>query len=233
MSEGSPMADAGRTPPLRKALEAILLVADQPAPVELLARTLDATPETVLALLKDLRRSYVDSERGFVLREAGGGWRYYTDPGTSEYVERFLLQGRAAKLSQAGIETLAIVAYEQPVTRARVSEIRGVDADGAVRTLLSRGLIGEVGRADTLGQPLLYGTTTDFLERLGLQSLDELPPIADFDSPGPPPAEPAVGTYRQARKELGVLEDNVLEEDNFLEGDEEHNDAADRHPARD
>ena len=199
-SDGAPL-DEG----LVKALEALLLVAEEPAPVEVLAATLEVEPADVLATLRHLRRAYVDAGHGFVLREAGGGWRFATDPGTSGYVERFLIRGRSAKLSQAALETLAIVAYEQPVTRARVSEIRGVDADGAVRTLVSRGLVGEVGRSDTLGQPLLYGTTTDFLERLGLGSLDELPPLADHDVPGPAPAEPPPGGYRQARREFDVL----------------------------
>jgi segregation and condensation protein B len=190
---------------LVKALESLLLVAEEPAPIELLAATLEAEPVDVQATLRHLRRRYVDSGHGFVLREAGGGWRFATDPSTSAHVERFLVRGRSAKLSQAALETLAIVAYEQPVTRARVSEIRGVDADGAVRTLVNRGLVGEVGRADTLGQPLLYGTTTEFLERLGLGSLDELPPLADHDVSGPPPAEPPPGGYRQARRELDAL----------------------------
>jgi segregation and condensation protein B len=193
---------------LRKAIEAVLLVAEEPVPVDVLAATLDADAPTVLATLKSLRRAYVDAGHGFVLREAGGGWRFYTDPGAAAYVERFLLRGRSGRVSQAALETLAIVAYEQPVTRARVSEIRGVDADGAMRTLVSRGLVGEVGRADTLGQPLLYGTTTDLLARLGLQSLEELPPLAELDPRGPAPAEPPVGGYRQARRELDALEDD-------------------------
>lgn len=191
---------------LNKALEALLLVAEAPAPIGVLADVLDVAPETVSTMLRELRRRYVDEEHGFVLREAGGGWRLYTEPSTAPYVERFLLSGSATKLSQAALETLAVVAYEQPVTRARVSEIRGVDADAVVRTLVSRGLVAEVGRADTLGQPLLYGTTTDFLERLGLRSVEELPDIAEFDVPGPIPAEPPVGGYRQARRELSVLD---------------------------
>lgn len=220
----SDLLDAG----LQRALEAVLLVAEEPVAVELLAATLEVDPRAVLVTLKSLRRSYVDAGHGFVLREAGGGWRFYTDPGTAAYVERFLLRGRSGRLSQAALETLSIVAYEQPVTRARVSEIRGVDADGAVRTLVSRGLVGEVGRADTLGQPLLYGTTTDFLERLGLHSLDELPPLADLDPRGPAPAEPPVGGYRQARRELDALDtDNDTDnEPASADGDERPDGAA-------
>lgn len=192
------MSDSER---LRRAVEAVLLVASEPVDVLLLAEVVETRPEEVTALLRALRREYVEHGRGFVLREVAGGWRLYTDPGTATVVERFLLRGRASKLSQAALETLAIIAYEQPVTRARVSEVRGVDADGAVRTLLGHGLVEEVGRADRLGQPLLYGTTTAFLERVGLQSLDDLPPVAEFEVPGPPPAEPSADGYRQARRE--------------------------------
>lgn len=187
---------------LRRAVEAVLLVAEEPVDVATLADVLDAPADTVTALLRALRREYADADRGFVLREAAGGWRLYTDPAVAPAVESYLVGGRTTRLSQAALETLAVVAYEQPVTRARVSEIRGVDADGAVRTLVGHGLVEEVGRADTLGQPLLYGTTTAFLERVGLQSLDDLPPISRFEVPGPPPAEPAPGDYRQARKDM-------------------------------
>lgn len=187
---------------LRRAVEAVLLVAEEPVGAQTLAEVLTAPVDVVTAVLRALRREYADAGRGFVLQEAAGGWRLYTDPTVAPAVESYLVGGRTARLSQAALETLAVVAYEQPVTRGRVSQIRGVDADGAVRTLLGHGLVEEVGRADTLGQPLLYGTTTAFLERVGLQSLDDLPPIASFEVPGPPPAEPAQGDYRQARRDL-------------------------------
>lgn len=187
---------------LRRAVEAVLLVAEEPVAADTLADVLDAPADMVTALLRALRREYTHAGRGFVLREAAGGWRLYTDPTVAAAVEAFLVGGRTARLSQAALETLAVIAYEQPVTRARVSQVRGVDADGAVRTLLGHELVEEVGRADTLGQPLLYGTTTAFLERVGLQSLDDLPPLASFEVPGPPPAEPVSGDYRQARRDL-------------------------------
>ncbi|HWH32687.1 MAG TPA: SMC-Scp complex subunit ScpB [Egibacteraceae bacterium] len=190
---------------LRKALEAILLVVEEPVDANTLAQVLEAPTEQVVATLHALRSEYVDAGRGFVLREVAGGWRYYTDPGAAPYVERFVLNGRSGRLSQASLETLAIIAYKQPVTRAQVSQIRGVDADGAVRSLLARGLVEEIGRAELPGQPLLYATTASFLERLGLSSLDELPKLPELAPAGPPPEEPPPGGYKAARRELDAL----------------------------
>ncbi len=206
--------------PLRKALEAILLVVEEPVEPNTLAQVLEVPTDDVVATLRGLRAEYVDQGRGFVLREVAGGWRLYTDPGSAPYVERFVLQGRSTKLSQAALETLAIVAYKQPVTRARISEIRGVEADGAVRSLLVRGLVEEVGREHTPGQPLLYGTTSAFLERLGISDVAELPDLPDLVPDGPLPAEPPPGGYKTARRELdalavphpGATEDEVAEE---------------------
>ena len=189
----------------RKALEAILLVVDEPVDPNTLAQVLEVPTEEIVATLRTLRASYVDEGRGFVLREVAGGWRLYTDPGAAPYVERFVLHGRSGRLSQAALETLAIVAYKQPVTRARVSEIRGVDADGAVRSLVNRGLVEEVGRETTPGQPLLYGTTPAFLERIGLTDLSELPPLPDMTPDSPLPAEPQPGGYKAARREMDAL----------------------------
>ncbi|CAN5780170.1 hypothetical protein BH24ACT14_BH24ACT14_12040 [soil metagenome] len=155
----------------RKALEAILLVVEEPVDANTLAQVLEVPTDEVIATLRALRGEYVDAGRGFVLREVAGGWRFYTDPGAAPYVERFVLHGRNPKLSQAALETLAIVAYKQPVTRSQISQIRGVEADGAVRSLVSRGLIEEAGRDPSPGQPLLYATTATFLERLGLNDL--------------------------------------------------------------
>lgn len=190
---------------LRKALEAILLVVEEPVDANTLAQVLEAPTEQVVATLQALRAEYVDQGRGFVLREVAGGWRYYTDPGAAPYVERFVLNGRSGRLSQASLETLAIVAYKQPVTRSQISEIRGVDADGAVRSLLARGLVEEAGRAELPGQPLLYTTTASFLEKLGLASVDELPRLPDLMPDGPPPEEPPPGGYKAARRELDAL----------------------------
>lgn len=192
-------------PELRKALEAILLVVDEPVDAVTLAQVLEAPTDDVTDTLTALAAEYAAQGRGFVLRRAGGGWRLYTDPGAAPYVERFVLHGRSGRLSQAALETLAIVAYKQPVTRATISEIRGVDADAAVRNLVSRGLITEVGREDSPGQPLLYGTTTLLLEKLGIEDLSELPPLPTLVPGGPLPPEPAPGGYKTARRELDAL----------------------------
>lgn len=190
---------------LRKALEAILLVVDEPVDVETLAQVIEVDADDVEDVLLTLAAEYVDEGRGFVLRRAAGGWRLYTDPGAASYVEGFVLHGRSGKLSQAALETLAIVAYKQPVTRSEISEIRGVDADAGVRSLLTRGLVEEAGRAETPGQPTLYATTPSFLEKLGLDSLADLPALPDLSPQGPPPPEPRPGGYKAARKELGIL----------------------------
>lgn len=190
---------------LRKALEAILLVVEEPVDAATLAGVIDAPVDRVAATLTMLAADYLAAGRGFVLRQVAGGWRLYTDPGAAPYVEAFALQGRSGRLSQASLETLAIIAYQQPVTRARISEVRGVDADGAVRSLVSRGLVVEVGRDQTPGQPLLYGTAPAFLERLGLSDLSELPPLPDLTPGGPLPDEPAPGGYKTARREFDAL----------------------------
>ena len=164
-------------PSLRAALEALLLVAEEPMSTATLA-TLTRTPEdSVITTLHDLAQEYAVQERGFDLRELGGGWRFWTRDNCAQVVERFVLDGQHGRLSQAGLETLAVVAYRQPVTRSRISAIRGVNVDGVVRTLVTRGLIEETGHDHETGAHI-YRTTTYFLERLGLKSLDELPPIA-------------------------------------------------------
>jgi len=164
-------------PSIRAALEALLMVTEEPMSTATLA-TLTRTPEdTVVTTLHDLAQEYAAQERGFDLRELGGGWRFWTRDNCAQVVERFVLDGQHGRLSQAGLETLAVVAYRQPVTRARISAIRGVNVDGVVRTLVTRGLIEETGHDHETGAHL-YRTTTYFLERLGLKSLDELPPIA-------------------------------------------------------
>ena len=164
-------------PSLPAALEALLLVADEPMPLATLA-TLTRTPEDqVLKTLHDLAQEYAIQGRGFDLREVGGGWRYWTRDNCSQVVERFVLDGQHGRLSQAALETLAVVAYRQPVTRGRITAIRGVNVDGVVRTLVTRGLIEESGHDHETGAHL-YRTTPYFLERLGLKSLEDLPPIA-------------------------------------------------------
>ncbi|MEU4290659.1 SMC-Scp complex subunit ScpB [Kribbella sp. NPDC026596] len=164
---------------MRRALEAILMVTDEPLPVLTLARAVGRPTGDVSAALSTLAEEYTDQGRGFDLREVGGGWRYYTRVEAAPYVERFVLDGQQARLTQAALETLAVVAYKQPVSRARVSAIRGVNVDGVMRTLVARGLVEEAG-SDTESQATLYRTTSYFLERMGMHSLDDLPELAPY-----------------------------------------------------
>ena len=171
------LPELGTDAELDAALEALLLVIDSPASEDVLASALDQPAERVLAALHRLRDGYTASGRGIDLRQAGEGWRLYTRDVHAPFVERLLLDGQRAKLTRAALETLAVVAYRQPVTRSRVAAVRGVNVDGVMRTLLARGLVEEAG-ADPETQGVLYGTTELFLERLGLSSLEDLPPIA-------------------------------------------------------
>lgn len=164
-------------PPLPKVLEAILLVVDEPVPDGQLAQVVEQPRVLVRATLAELAARYAADDRGFELREVAGGWRLYTAPDCAAYVERFVLEGQSARLTQAALETLAVVAYRQPVSRQSIAAIRGVNVDGVVRTLLTRGLITEVGEDATSGAHL-YGTTPLFLEKLGVNALDELPDLA-------------------------------------------------------
>ena len=168
----------------QRAIEAVLMVADEPLEPGLLAQLLEVTPTRVEELCDELAAAYDAEDRGFVLVRVAGGYRFQSHPDLAAYVERFVLEGQNARLSAAALETLAIVAYKQPVSRAQVSAIRGVDVDGVMRTLLQRGYIGEIARDPGPGQAILYGTTPLFLEKLGLDSVDQLPPLGDF-VPGP------------------------------------------------
>lgn len=163
-----------------RAIEAILMVAEEPVEPHLLAQLLEVPPAQVDALCAELAAAYEAEERGFVLVRVAGGYRFQSHPDLAAYVERFVLEGQSARMSAAALETLAIVAYKQPVSRAQVAAIRGVNVDGVVRTLQQRGFIEEVARDPGPGQAVLYGTTRLFLERLGLDSVDELPPLAQF-----------------------------------------------------
>lgn len=161
-------------------LEAVLFVADDPVPTADLAVLFELPAHEIEALLGSLGRSLEEADRGIVLRQVAGGWRLATHPGSAPYLERFVGEQRHGRLSQAALETLAIVAYRQPIARGQLAEIRGVSSDGVLRTLISRGVVEEVGRDPGPGQAVLYGTTDLFLERLGLNSLAELPSLADF-----------------------------------------------------
>jgi len=166
-------------PGLRASLEAILLVADEPVPVVVLAQVLERPRSEVAAELGDLAASYAAEGRGFDLRQVAGGWRFYTREDCAPLVERFVSDGQEIRLTQAALETLAVVAYRQPVSRVRVSAVRGVNCDSVMRTLVLRGLVEEAG-ADKETGAILYRTTSYFLERLGLASLEDLPDLAPF-----------------------------------------------------
>ena len=162
---------------LRPALEAVLMIADQPLDHVTLAQAVDHPPAEVEFALAELAAEYTEQGRGFELRNIGGGWRYFTREEHASVVEAFVLDGQQARLTQAALETLAVVAYRQPVSRSRVSAIRGVNVDGVVRTLLTRGLIEEAG-VDASSGAVLYRTSSYFLERMGMTDLSELPEIA-------------------------------------------------------
>jgi segregation and condensation protein B len=161
----------------RRALEAILFLADEPLSATVLAQAVEAGRRDVEAALAEMTADYLDRGSGIVLVEVAGGWRLMTHPEAATFVERFVLSSRHVRLTKASLETLAIVAYKQPVTRHQISSIRGVDSDGVIRALVERGLVTEVGRDEGPGRPILYGTTSMFLERLGLPSLADLPSI--------------------------------------------------------
>jgi len=171
-------------PELARALEAVLLVAEEPLEPHLLAQLLEVSPSRVQDECAALAESYQNEERGFVLARVAGGYRLQTHPDLAPYVERFVLDGQPARLSGAALETLAVVAYRQPVSRPQVASVRGVNADAVMRTLAHRGYIEEVGRDPGPGQAVLYGTTRLFLGKLGLDSLADLPPLSSF-VPGP------------------------------------------------
>ncbi|MCL1870894.1 MAG: SMC-Scp complex subunit ScpB [Promicromonosporaceae bacterium] len=163
------------------ALEAVLMVADAPVGADRLAAIVALPTDDVVGLLEELAAEYRGDAggrpRGFELREGAQGWRIYSAPSHADVVARLVLEGQSARLSQAALETLAVIAYRQPVTRGQVSAVRGVNVDGVVRTLLARGLVAEVGQ-DPLSGAVLFATTGEFLDRMGWASLDELPPIA-------------------------------------------------------
>ena len=164
---------------LRPSLEALLMVADQPLDVATMASAVGHPADDVAVALVELAAEYAEQGRGFELRNVAGGWRYYTREEYAAVVEAHVLEGQQARLTQAALETLAVVAYKQPVSRARVSAIRGVNVDGVMRTLLTRGLVEESGQDESSGANL-YSTTTYFLERIGVTSLDELPELAPY-----------------------------------------------------
>ncbi|HTW10291.1 MAG TPA: SMC-Scp complex subunit ScpB [Acidimicrobiales bacterium] len=168
----------------RRAVEAVLMVAESPVELALLAQLLELPPPQVAAICEELAGEYEAAGRGFVLARVAGGYRFQSHPDMAPYIERFVLEGQSARLSGAALETLAIVAYKQPVSRAQVASVRGVNSDGVLRTLCQRGYVAEVGRDPGPGQAVLYGTTPALLERLGLDRIEDLPSLGEF-VPGP------------------------------------------------
>lgn len=167
----------------RSIIEAILFVTESPVPTTELAEILELPTDEVEAVIEELRSDLEGRGSGLVVRSTAGGWRLYSHPDAYPYLERFSSTATARKLSAAAIETLAVVAYRQPVARTQIAEIRGVDSDSSVRTLERLGFIEEVERLNLPGNPAVYGTTTLFLEKLGLNTVGELPPLADHVPP--------------------------------------------------
>ncbi|WP_302011949.1 SMC-Scp complex subunit ScpB [Collinsella tanakaei] len=165
---------------IKGALEALLLVSSDPVSASALAASLDVAPGEVASLLAELQVEYEEANRGFQLREVAGGWRLFTHPAFHDQVEAFVLSWDTQKLSQAALETLAVIAYHQPVTRETVKGIRGVNSDGVISSLADKGLIREMGRDPQRGQAILYGTTAAFLEKFGLRSVRDLPDLEQF-----------------------------------------------------
>jgi len=194
-------------PPLRQGLEALLFLADEPLDVATIAEAVQAEEQVVRVALEELAAAYERERRGMEIRSAGGGWRMYSADGARPVLERWALVGRSGRLTQAALETLAVIAYKQPIGRQDIGDIRGVNADGAVRSLVARGYVQEVGRDAGPGQAVLYGTTHSFLERLGLSSLDDLPPLTDYLPEAPAPDEPALGALKEIRRRLATGED--------------------------
>src|ERR1700712_996186 len=163
-----------------RAIEAIVMVAVEPVAPDLLAQLLEQPTAVIERLCAELSAAYDEAGHGFQLVKVAGGYRYQSHAELAPYVERFLLDGQRARMSGAALETLAIVAYKQPLSRGQIASIRGVDPDGVLRTLQARGYVTEVARDDGPGQAIMFGTTPAFLEKLGLGSLSELPPIGEF-----------------------------------------------------
>ena len=203
MSKPEPANDDPRSDEIRRAVEAILMVAIDPVPANLLAQLLEVSTRTVESECEALAAEFEAEGRGFVLSQVAGGYRFQSHPEQAPWVERFVLEGQSSRLTAAALETLAIVAYKQPVSRAQVSAIRGVDVDGVVRTLQQRGYIDEVSRDPGPGNAILFGTTQEFLERMGLNALDDLPPLGEF-VPGPEVVEALERGLRSDSEVLAV-----------------------------
>ncbi len=184
MSDGTGRDDPPQLAGAVKAIEGILIAAMEPVEASLLSQLLELPVATIEDLCDRLAEAYVEAGHGFQLAKVAGGYRLQSDPEVAGYVERFVLDSQQSRISPAALETLSIIAYKQPISRAQVASIRGVDPDAVIRTLQARGYVAEVGRDEGPGQAIMYGTTQSFLERMGLMSLADLPPVSDF-VPGP------------------------------------------------
>ena len=184
---------------LQSALEALLFVSDEPVSSAYLAKILGRDVHEVDEALRQLRTNYVEENRGFQLREVAGGWRLYTHPAHASVIEAYVLSWDTRKLSQAALEVLSVIAYKQPVTRAGVNAVRGVNSESVVSSLIEKGLVRELGRDANAGNAILYGTTNTFLEKFGLRSLEDLPRLEDF--------APDEQTQASIKRRLGVSED--------------------------
>lgn len=205
---------------LKGALEALLLVSSDPVSASQLSAVLDVAPGEVASLLAELKVEYEEANRGFQLREVAGGWRLFTHPAFHEQVEAFVLSWDTQKLSQAALETLAVIAYHQPVTREMVKGIRGVNSDGVISSLVDKGLIREMGRDPQRGQAIIYGTTNAFLEKFGLRSTRDLPDLEQFA-----PDEQARQFIRERlsgrfiQSTLDEVDEDLEEERELIDGD--------------
>ena len=213
-SSGVNQADTAGTE-VRRAVEAMLMVALEPVPSNLLAQLLEVPTDEVERVCCDLAEAYEEDGRGFTLVRVAGGFRFQSHPDQALWVERFVLEGQSSRLTSAALETLAIVAYKQPVSRAQVSAIRGVDVDGVMRTLQHRGYIVELSRDPGPGNAVLFGTTPFFLEHLGLDSVHDLPPLGEFV----PGAEVVEALERGLRGDIDLGDDGEPIEE--LVGDDE------------
>ncbi|MCL2526221.1 MAG: SMC-Scp complex subunit ScpB [Coriobacteriia bacterium] len=184
---------------LRGALEALLFVSDEPVSSGQLSKILDRDLVEVDEALRSLAESYTEENRGFQLREVAGGWRMYTHPAYAPVIEAYVLSWDTRKLSQAALEVLSVIAYKQPVTRAGINAVRGVSSESVVSSLIEKGLVRELGRDAHAGNAILYGTTTTFLTKFGLKSIDDLPPLEDF--------APDEQTQASIKRRLGVTDD--------------------------
>lgn len=166
---------------LRNIIESLLFVSDEAVSLKKFAEILGVSVVEVEEILKNLKDTYQEENRGFQLREVAGGYRLFTHPANASFIEKFVVASDFRKLTQAALETLAIIAYKQPVTKSEISAIRGVNIDTVLNSLIEKDLVKEVGRESVPGQPILYGTTKAFLEALGFKSLDDLPPLEEFE----------------------------------------------------